>query len=101
MSVRAELAGRHPESLPELLAEVVLRIEAAAAGDHGDAKIAGFEQASRFFQPLLFEEVAEQATGGAVESAGDVLPRVPELFGDRLDGDLLIGAKPAPNGLDQ
>src|SRR5437868_4957551 len=39
-SIRPELPRRHAEAQAELLAEVVLRIEAAAAGDLRDAHIA-------------------------------------------------------------
>src|ERR1044071_4764623 len=59
-SVGAELPRRHAEAHAELLAEIVLRVKAAAARDHRHAHVAVLEQARRFFQPLLFEEVAEQ-----------------------------------------
>jgi hypothetical protein len=53
----AELPRRHAEPEPELLSEVVLGVEAAAAGDLRDAQIPGLEQLRRFFQPLLLEKV--------------------------------------------
>src|SRR6266404_6069425 len=80
-SIRTELSRRHAESLSELLAEVVLRVEAAAAGDLRDAHVAALQQARRLFQTLLFQEVAEQASGNPVEAPGDVLSRVAELLG--------------------
>src|SRR5437016_13862802 len=94
-SVCAELARGHAEAFAELLAEVVLRVEAAAAGDLRDAHVAVLEQAGRFFQTLLLEEMAEQAAGDAVEPAGDVLTRVAELLRHCFDGQLLVGANAA------
>src|SRR5205807_9595942 len=63
--------------------------------------VAVLEQAGRFFQALLLEEMAEQAAGDAVEPAGDVLTRVAELLRHCFDGQLLVGANAAAHRLDQ
>src|SRR6059058_163803 len=47
-SVGAELARRHAEALAELLAEVVLRVEAAAAGDLRHAHVASLSSRAAF-----------------------------------------------------
>src|SRR5687768_4843646 len=62
-SARTELPRRHAVPDPELLAEVVLRVESAAARDLGDPDVAGLQQASRFLQALLLEELAEEPPG--------------------------------------
>src|SRR6478672_5738534 len=77
-AVRAELPRGHAEALPELLAEVVLGVKAAAPRDLRHAQIAALEQARGLLQPLLLEEVAEEPAGDAVEASGDVLTRVAE-----------------------
>src|ERR1051325_10735048 len=101
VAVRPELARRHSIALAELLVEVVLGVEHTAAGDLRDAQVTSIEQAGRLLQALLFQEVAQETAGDAVEAARDVLPRVAELFRDRLDRDLLVGAQPAAHGFDQ
>ena len=100
-SVGAELARRHAEALAELLAEVVLRVEAAAAGDLRHAQVAPLEQPRRFLQPLFLEEVAQESAGDAVEASGDVLSRVAELFGHGLDCHFFVGAQAPANGFDE
>jgi hypothetical protein len=45
--------------------------------------------------------VAEQSAGDAVKSAGDVLPRVAELFGHCFYGQLFVVADAAADGRDQ
>src|ERR1051326_280949 len=100
-AVRAELPRRHAEALAELLTEIVLRVEAAAAGDLRDAHVAVLEQPRRFLQPFLFEEVAEEPAGDAVETSGDVLPRIAELFRDCLDRHFFVGAQAPANGFDE
>jgi soluble lytic murein transglycosylase-like protein len=59
------------------------------------------EQARRFLQPLLFEEVTEEPAGDAMKAAGDVLSRIAELFRYCFDGDFLVVAKAAPNRFDE
>lgn len=100
-SARAELARRHPVAEPELLAEIVFRVEPASARDLGDADVAGLEEAGGFLQALFLQELAEQTSRQAVEAAGDVLPRISQLFGHGLDRDFLVGAKSASHRLDQ
>src|SRR3954451_20064406 len=100
-SVCAELARRHAEAFAELLAEVVLRVEAAAARDLRHAHIAVLEQAGCFFEALLLEEVAEEASGEPVEAARDILARVAELFRHGFDGQLFVGTHAAAHRLDQ
>ena len=87
--------------MAELLAEVVLRIESAAAGDLRHAEISLLEQARSFLEALLLEEVAEKAPGEAVESARYVLPGVSELPRNRFDGHLFVRAKATPNRFDE
>src|SRR5258708_14240699 len=89
-AVRAELARRHAEAFAELLAEVVLRIEAAAAGDLRDTHVAALQQARRLLQPLLLQEMAEQTAGNSVEAPGDVLSRVAALLCDGFPGQLIF-----------
>src|ERR1700680_5282873 len=43
--------------------------------------------------------MTQRTAGGPMESAGDVLPRVPQLFGDRLDSHFLVGADAPPHAL--
>src|SRR4029078_2772005 len=92
-SVRAELSRRHDEEHPELLAEIVLGVKAAASRDLPHAHVAVLEQARRLLQSLLFEEVTEEPSGNAVEASGDVLTRIAELFRDCLDRHFFVGAQ--------
>src|SRR5215210_4547380 len=92
---------RHAVAQPELLAEVVLRVEAAPAGHLRDAYVAGLEEARRFLEALLLQELAEQAAGDAMEPARNVLPRVAELFGHGFHSDFLVRAKAASHCFDQ
>src|ERR1043165_1888951 len=100
-AVRAELPRRHAEALAELLTEIVLRVEAAAAGDLRDAPVGVLAPPRRLLQPFLFEEVAEEPAGDAVETSGDVLPRIAELFRDCLDRHFFVGAQAPANGFDE
>src|SRR5437762_9942669 len=76
---RAELPRRHAEALAELLSEVILRVEATAAGHLRDAHVAVLEQPGRLLQPLFLEEVAKEAAGHAVEASRHVLSCIAEL----------------------
>src|SRR5438270_592986 len=96
-SVRSELSRRHSVAFAELLPEVVLGVEAAAARHLRHAQVAGLEQPRGLLEPLLLEEVAEETSGHAVEAAGDVLPRVAELARHGFDGHLFIVAQTAAN----
>jgi len=87
-----ELPWRHPIAVPELLAEVVLGIEAAASGDLGDAQVAVLEQSGSLLQTLLLEKMAEKAPGHPVEAARDVLARVPQFSGYSLHSDFFVRA---------
>src|SRR5204862_5708220 len=100
-SAGTELPRRHPEALAELLPKVILGIESAAARDLRDAHVAAFEEARRLAQAFFFEEVAEQASGDAMEAAGDVLARVAELFGDCFNRQLFVVADAPADGRDQ
>src|SRR5262249_5966121 len=81
-AVGAELPRRHPEAFAELLAEVVLGVEPAAARDLGDAHVAALEQARGLAEAFFLEEVAEKTSGDAVESDGYVLASVDQFFYD-------------------
>ena len=101
MSVRAELARRHSESLAELLAKVVFGIEPAAACDLRNAKVAGLEKTRGFAESLFLEEMAQEPAGDAMKTAGYVLPGVPKLLGNGLHGDLLVIAYPSAYTLNE
>jgi hypothetical protein len=90
MSVRAKLSRRHSESLAKLLTEVVLGIEPAAPRDLRHAKIASLEQTRSFLESLLLQKVTKKAAGDAMKTAGHVLSRESELFGNGFHGDFLI-----------
>ena len=95
----AELAGRHSESGSELLSEVILRIESAPTGDLRYFKRTILQEAGSFFQPLLLEEMTEQAAGGAVESPRYILACVTQLACNGFDAKIFIFTKPAPDAL--
>jgi hypothetical protein len=97
----SELTRRHPVPLSELLSEVILGIEAASARDLGHAQIAALEQVRSLLEPLLFEEVAEQTSGDAMEAPRDVLSRVAELARDGLHRDFFVGSQAPANGFDE
>ncbi len=101
MPVRAKLSRRHSESLPKLLAKIILGIEAAPARDLGDAKIPGLEKPRGFLETLLFEEMAQKASGHAMKAAGNVLPGVAKLLRDGLHGDFLVIADSSADTLNE
>ena len=101
MSIRAKLARRHPESLPELLAKVVFGVEPAASRDLRNAKVAGLEKTRGFPESLFLEEMAQEPAGDAMKTAGYVLPGVPKLLGDGLYGDFLVIADPSAYTLNE
>jgi len=90
MSVRAKLSRRHSKSLAKLLAKVILGIEPAASRDLRHAKVPGLQETRSFLESLFLQKVAEEAAGDAMKTAGHVLSRVPELFGDGFHGDFLV-----------
>src|SRR5436309_2073566 len=100
-AVGAELAGRHAESLSELLPKVVLRIESAAPRDLRHAHVARFQQTRRLLEAFLFQKMAEQPTGDAMKASGDILPCVAELLGHCFNSDFLVLADPSANTLDE
>jgi hypothetical protein len=101
MSVRAKLSRRHSESLAKLLAKVVLGIEPAAPRDLRNAKVPGLEQTRGFLESLFLQKVAEEAAGDAMKTAGNVLSRVSELFGDGFHRDFLVIADAPADTLDE
>src|SRR6185503_9352757 len=101
VSVRTELPRRHAVADAELLAEVVLRIEAAAARDLGDAQIAALEQPCRLLEPLLFQKLAQEPSGDSMKAAGDVLPRIAELLRHRFHRYLFVGTKTPAHCFDE
>jgi len=97
----AELAWRHSEAASELLAEVVLRLEATEMGDLADLELAILEKARSFLEALFFEELTEESSGRAVEAARHILACEPEIVRDLLDGELFVPIEAASYAFQQ
>ena len=101
MPVRAKLPGRHSEAFAKLLAKVVLGIESAAPRDLGNTKVSGLQKTRGLSESFFLEEMAQEAAGNAMKTAGNVLPGVSKLFRDCLHGDFLVIADSSADTLNE
>jgi hypothetical protein len=97
----AKLPRGHTEAVPELLPEVILRLETAEVGDLADLELAVLEKTRCFLEPLFLEELTEEASRGTVESPGDVLTCEAQVVRNLLDGEFFVPVESAPHTLQQ